>query len=101
MIVRVTKDLIKIREKDTGRIHNVQLYDNMPLNGGRFIHSEPLIKKGDEDSKGQSSRKNGASERQAVTQSKRMAQLVETLLIKAVAVYRCIGNHTVRFILKA
>jgi len=47
-VTKVTKDLIQI--KDTrGKLHDIDLYDNYPLNDKKsFMNSEPLVKVGDE-----------------------------------------------------
>lgn len=46
IVERVYKDKIKIRTKGGSR-KIVPIYDNMPLNRESFIHSKPLVKKGD------------------------------------------------------
>lgn len=49
----VSEDKITIKGED-GKKHEVQLYNNYPLNDKKaFMHSTPLVKKGDKISKGQ------------------------------------------------
>ena len=45
-VERVYKDKIKIRTKGGSR-KIIQIYDNLPLNRDAFLHSRPLVKKGD------------------------------------------------------
>jgi DNA-directed RNA polymerase subunit beta' len=52
-IVQVKKDGIIIKDKQ-GKKHEVQIYDNFPLNDDKsFFHSTPLVKVGDEVKSGQ------------------------------------------------
>ena len=49
----MTKDLVKLKASNNGKVHNVSLYNNMPLNRGGFLDAKPLVKKGDIVQKGQ------------------------------------------------
>ncbi len=46
-IVKVTKDLIKLKSDKTGKIKTIPLYNDMPLNRGGFLDAKSLVKKGD------------------------------------------------------
>ena len=52
-IVKVTKDLIKLKSDKTGKIKTIPLYNDMPLNRGGFLDAKPVVKKGDRVEKGQ------------------------------------------------
>ena len=49
----MTKDLVKLKASNNGTVHNVSLYNNLPLNRGGFLDAKPLVKKGDIVQKGQ------------------------------------------------
>lgn len=52
-VVSVKDDLIVVKDKK-GTRHDIQIYDNFPLNSdGNHINSTPLVQKGDKVSKGQ------------------------------------------------
>ena len=52
-VVKVTDDTITVQDKG-GKKHDLQIYDNFPLNeNGNHINSTPLVQKGDEVKKGQ------------------------------------------------
>ena len=46
-ISTVTKDLVKLKASNNGTVHNVSLYNNLPLNRGGFLVAKALVKKGD------------------------------------------------------
>jgi DNA-directed RNA polymerase subunit beta' len=53
-VVQVKKDGIIVKD-DAGKKHEVQIYDNFPLNADKaFLHSTPTVKVGDKVKKGQS-----------------------------------------------
>ena len=52
-VLKVGKDAIKLKEDITGKVKNVSIYNDMPLNRGGFLDATPLVKKGDKVSKGQ------------------------------------------------
>lgn len=52
VVKSIKPGLIKI-EDGSRRIHNVRLYDNLPLNRESFLDSKPLVRKGDQVKKGQ------------------------------------------------
>ena len=45
--------MINAKSRDTQRIIDIETFNNLPLNRGAFIDSKPLVKKGDNVSKGQ------------------------------------------------
>ena len=52
-VVQVKKDAVVLKDAK-GKRHEVQMYDNFPLNADKgFLHSQPLVKAGDEVKKGQ------------------------------------------------
>jgi len=52
-VMSVGKDRIKIKSGGSGPVAQVHVFNNLPLNRGAFINSEPLVKRGDRVSKGQ------------------------------------------------
>ena len=52
-VISVGKDRIKIKSRGSGSVAQVHVYNNLPLNRGAFINSEPLVKRGDKVFEGQ------------------------------------------------
>ncbi len=48
----VAKDFVKLKSSKDGRVHNISLYNNLPLNRGGFLDAKAIVKKGDIVQKG-------------------------------------------------
>jgi DNA-directed RNA polymerase subunit beta' len=52
VVFRATTKMIRIKDK-AGKIHDIHLHHNYPLNGGSFLTDKPIVKAGDKVKKGQ------------------------------------------------